>query len=70
MLHAPVMTLVFMLFFDRVLILAPWAKFTAVVASVPALMILSYLSLFFFEGPTRRWLTRPLPAKDAAREGV
>lgn len=66
MLHAPVMTLVFMLFFDRALNLAPWAKFTAVLACVPALMALSYVSLVFFEGPARRWLTRTGAVRKAA----
>lgn len=66
MLHAPMMTIVFTLIFDRALGLAPLHKFIAVLACLPLLLAISYLSFVIFEGPIRRWMTR----RNAARAGL
>lgn len=68
MLHAPFLTLVFWLWFDRVLHLERWDKFAAVLASAPLLLALSWASFIWFETPARRWLSRPLLGNRAARE--
>lgn len=57
MLHAPFMTIVFWLWFDRVLHLEHWVKFAAVLASAPLLLALSRAALVWFETPARRWLS-------------
>ena len=65
MLHAPFMTVLFTLIFDRVLHLPPEIKFAAVLSCVPVLLAVSYLSFIFFEGPIRRRMTRGKPSGDA-----
>ena len=64
MLHALFVTVGFTLVFDRILHLPPTAKLVAVIACLPLLFGVAYLSLIFFEQPARRWLSKPTVLRD------
>lgn len=69
MLHALFVTAGFTLVFDRILHLPPGAKLVAVIACLPLLFGVAFLSLIFFEQPARRWLSMPALLRDQPSTG-
>jgi peptidoglycan/LPS O-acetylase OafA/YrhL len=73
MLHVPLMVVLFTVVFRKLLHFPQeWMNF-AIPASFPILFFVSYLSLFFFETPARRWIAglgkKRKPAAQAPRVG-
>ncbi len=58
LIHIPFAVLLFTGVFTKVLHLGPEAKNVAIIASLPMLLFVSYVSLVRFETPARRWISK------------